>query len=134
VDASVLWIEAGAMSGGSRNQVEFAHDLAEFFGPAVKSQQIVTVQSPQKTFDGCTFSPKTTTFGVDIWRLSLPTTAKSGLVYADNVIRFEKTKSPTFFRVRVAAPGSQQVSEWEAASTAGGQIGTTSGGRRFGVS
>jgi len=121
------------MSGGSRNQVEFAHDLAEFFGPAVATQQIVTIQTPQKTFSGCTFTPKTTTFDVDIWRLSLPTTAKSGLTYVDNVIRFEKTASPTFFRILVASPGSLQTSDWESIAASDGMVGTTSGGRRFGI-
>lgn len=122
------------MSGGSRNQVEFAHDLAEFFGPAVHTQQIITVQTPQKTFDNCTFTPKKTTFNVDIWRLSLPTPAKTGLTYADNVIRFEKTASPTFFKIRVAAQDSQQASEWEQTSSSSGFVGTTSGGRKFGIS
>jgi HKD family nuclease len=39
--ASRFWIEAGAMSGGSRNQVEFNRELAAFFGPVSRSSRML---------------------------------------------------------------------------------------------
>ncbi len=121
------------MSGGSRNQVEFAEDLAGYFGQAVYSQKIVTIQTPDKTFNGCTFTPKTTTFGVEIWRLSLPTEAKSGFSYPGSIIHFTRTVSPTFFRLLVAPPGSEQATQWEMSALSNGSISQTSGSRRFGI-
>ena len=121
------------MSGGSRNQVEFAEDLGSFFGPVVSSQRILTVQTHNQTFQGCTFTPKTTTFGVDIWRLSLPTAAKTGLEYPGSIIHFTRTASPTYFRLAVAPDGSQQAMSWEQHAVAGGKVSSTSGARRYGI-
>ncbi len=130
--ASSLWIEAGAMSGGSRNQVEFAEELATFFGPPVFAAQLITVQTPNKTFEGCTFSAKTTTFGVQIWRLSLPTESKSGLSYPGKIIHFTRTKSPVFFKLSVADMDSERALEWNDLASANGVTSATSGSRRYG--
>jgi HKD family nuclease len=71
--ASTLWIESGAMSGGSRNQVEFSRELTAFFGPPHTGSQLLRVRADGQEWNDRPLSHKTTTFGVDIWRLSLPT-------------------------------------------------------------
>ena len=43
-NATTFWIEAGAMSGGSRNQVEFNRELAAFFGPVLSHQRWLVIE------------------------------------------------------------------------------------------
>jgi len=73
--ATTLWIESGAMSGGSRNQVEFNQDLAGFFGQISNQSTMLRIATRRRIWDDRPITPKTTTFGVRIWRLSLPTEA-----------------------------------------------------------
>jgi hypothetical protein len=135
-EATVLWIEAGAMSGGSRNQVEFAQDLAEFFAPAIEAQRWLTLTAGSRSWSDRTLSPKRTTFGVDIWRLSLPTQAQSGMRYPDRIIRFERVQGPggrEAFRIAVADVGSNQHERWRHEALERGEVGTTSGDREYGI-
>ena len=41
---SSLWIEAGAMSGASGNQIEFAAELVKFFGPVEYARRQVRLR------------------------------------------------------------------------------------------
>lgn len=135
-EASQLWIEAGAMSGGARNQVEFARDVAAFFHP---DDQDATTQLRIK-FDGGMRSDrpltrKTTTFGVRIWRLSLPTEAQGGPPYAGRIIRLERGRdsSGEFFQLEVAEPGDSAHSDWQIEAHRLGVVGSTGGGRKYGA-
>lgn len=132
--APTLWIEAGAMSGGSRNQVEFNRDLAEFFGPPSTSTRILTMQVGKRVWNDRPLSPKTTSFGVDIWRLSLPTEAKGGFNYPGKVIRLQRDPSAGgTFHLSVAPSGSSRVRNWRSTAGRDGYIGRTSGNREFGL-
>lgn len=132
--ARTLWIEAGAMSGGSRNQVEFNEDLAAFFGPAQQHIRNLRMIAGEYLLDDRPLSPKTTTFGVNIWRLSLPTEAKGGFDYPGNVIRIRKRKDAKgkLFEVDVAAFDSPAHRRWRATAHRRGYIGVTSGQRSYG--
>lgn len=134
-DADVLWIEAGAMSGGSRNQVEFSAELATYFGDREKGSRKLLIRARGKTWDDRPLSYKKTTFGVDIWRLSLPTRAQGAHCdYPGNVICLKRSgKNGTqAFELDVAAPGTRRHRRWYLASNRGGYVGVTSGNREFG--
>jgi hypothetical protein len=131
--ALTFWIEAGAMSGGSRNQVEFNRDLAAFFGTVSRQQRMITLEIGRSSWDDRPLSPKVTTFGVKIWRLSLPTEAKGGFEYPGKVIRFRRRSpgDPSII-LDVATPGSRAVRSWQSEANRTGYLGVTSGNRAFG--
>ena len=124
------------MSGGSRNQVEFPEELAEFFAPPIDAQRWLTIMAGARTWNDRPLSAKRTTFGVAIWRLSLPTQTQSGMRYADRVIRFERVQGPggrEAFRIAVTDLGSDVHERWQQEALDGGEVGTTSGDRKYGV-
>lgn len=133
-DASALWIDAGAMSGGSRNQVEFNRTLASFFGSPKRKRRILTITFGNNTWSDRPLSPKTTTFGVDIWRLSLPTPDQTGIEYAGKILFFRKrlTGRSMNFRLDVADSESRKHKRWRTQANDLGYLGRTSGNRMFG--
>jgi hypothetical protein len=133
-EAANLWIEAGAMSGGSRNQVEFSRSLAEFFGPISKSSRKLRISANGKIWDDRPLSPKKTTFGVDIWRLSLPTEMQGGFLYPARCIRLHRRHDTEgkYFELSVSDTGSRQHQRWQTQSHLKGYAGLTSGKRAFG--
>jgi hypothetical protein len=133
-NANTLWIEAGAMSGGSRNQVEFNRELAAFFGPVITRRRKLSVEIGGQQWNDRPLSPKVTTFGVEIWRLSLPTKASGGLKYPGTVIRFRRRMSGVdSFLLDIAAEGSRSARAWRSEANRAGYIGSTSGNRAFGL-
>lgn len=132
--ASLLWIEAGKMSGGSRNQVEFSRELVPFFGEPLSTQRVLRVKCGQEIWDDRSLSPKVTTFGVEIWRLSLPTERQCGVNYPDRVIRLQKQEDDDgpFFVLRVADADSTLHRRWLRQSNRSGYVGMTSGNRAYG--
>jgi HKD family nuclease len=132
--ASSLWIEAGAMSGGSRNQVEFNRDLTAFFGPIRSFSRTLRITAQRHVWDDRPLSPKTTTFGVEIWRLSLPTYTQGGFVYPDKVIQFRRQQDSQglFFELNVADLDSLQYRRWRENAHRHGYLGVTSGNRSYG--
>ena len=133
-NATNLWIDAGAMSGGSRNQVEFSRSLAEFFGPIRRFSRKLRISALGKYWDDRPLSPKTTTFGVDIWRLGLPTIAQGGFEYPGRAIRLQKHQDEKgeYFELSVSDIDSREHRRWETKSHLGGYAGLTSGKRAFG--
>lgn len=132
--ATTLWIESGAMSGGSRNQVEFNRELAGFFGQISETSRELRITAHGQMWDDRAMTPKTTTFGVDIWRLSLPTEASGGFEYPGKVLRFKrrKDKQGTFFELDVAELGSPKYARWRSKAHGSGYVGLSSGKRAFG--
>lgn len=130
--ARFLWIEAGAMSGGSRNQVEFNRELAAFFGEVAETSRPVRIRVGSTTWDDRLLTPKTTTFGVDIWRLNLPTHSAGGLNYPGMVIGFERYSDSdgAYFDLQVARPASTLHSMWRSKALRTGHAGVTSGNNR----
>lgn len=133
-NASSLWIDAGAMSGGSRNQVEFNRELATFFGRPRLRTGLLRIRSNGREWDDRPLAHKITTFHVHIWRLSLPTEARGGFLYPGNVIRFRRSSDGegTYFEVEVAARGAQRSQRWRATAHRRGYVGITSGHRSYG--
>jgi hypothetical protein len=132
-NANTFWIEAGAMSGGSRNQVEFNKELAAFFGPVLNRQRKLAIDIGRLAWNDRPLSPKVTTFGVEIWRLSLPTASSGGFEYQGKVIRFRRGAPPSQrLVVDVANPDSRAARIWRSESNRAGYLGTTSGNRAFG--
>jgi hypothetical protein len=133
-DAETLWIDAGAMSGGSRNQVEFNEELAEFFGSVTRTTRLLRIRANGNEWDDRPLAHKVTTFGVHIWRLSLPTLSTGGFDYPGSVIRFQKTNDSVgvYFIVTTAPAGSARAARWRALAHRRGYVGVTSGQRSFG--
>ncbi len=133
-NASRLWIDAGAMSGGSRNQVEFNRELATFFGRPRLQTGLLRIRSNGREWDDRPLAHKVTTFGVHIWRLSLPTEASGGFLYPGKVIRFRRAADGegTYFEVEVAAREEQRSRRWRATAHRRGYVGITSGHRSYG--
>jgi hypothetical protein len=132
--AGTLWIEAGAMSGGSRNQVEFSEELAEFFGPIERATRLLRIRANAKEWDDRPLSHKITTFGVEIWRLSLPTENSGGFYYPGKVICLRRftNRDGQYVEVDVAGPRSQKYARWRSTAHRQGYVGLTSGQRAYG--
>lgn len=132
--ATSLWIGAGAMSGGSRNQVEFAEELARFFGPIVRGSRDLRVAIGGLIRDDRPLSHKITTFGVEIWRLSLPTQAQGAPIYPNRIIYFRKEQDAhgPLLRVNVADVNSDEHRRWRRQANRRGHVGSTSGNRAYG--
>jgi hypothetical protein len=134
--ATALWIEAGAMSGGSRNQVEFSRDLAGFFGMPEEKRRLLTVRVRSEVFEDRPLAYKKTTFGVDIWRFSMPTETQCGFVYPGTIICIKRDPSGArnSFVVDIGNEGDSKVQGWIRNARKRGHTGVTSRGenRRFG--
>lgn len=134
-----FWIEAGAMSGGDRNQVEFGPSLATFFGPLARSTRNLRIRFGQVERSDRPLSFKTTQWGTEIWRLSLITSSQGGPSYPGKVIHFTKSSDENgeLFLLDLAAPDSREASEWRNVANRKGTIGCTGTGspddREFGV-
>lgn len=132
--SKTLWIEAGAMSGGSRNQVEFNRELAAFFGQVEHGTKLLRIRANGKEWDDRPLAHKVTTFGVHIWRLSLPTVSGGGFEYPGKVIRIDKATDGEgeYFEVSVAQPNDRGPARWRTRANRHGYVGVTSGHRSFG--
>lgn len=125
--ASSLWIEAGAMSGGARNQIEFSRELAWFFGKPARKKRQVDISAEGQEIRGRPLTPKRTTFGVDIWRLGLPT----GYDYAGKVVFLKRLisasgKNPRF-ELLIEDRGSATAKKWFDLASRLGTVGATHG-------
>ena len=132
--ATTLWIESGAMSGGSRNQVEFNRELAGFFGQVSEQSRRIRIFAKGQMWDDRPISPKTTSFGVAIWRLGLPTEAKGGFEYPGKVLRFRRRRDQNglFLELDVAELNSSRYVRWRGKAQREGYVGLSSGKRAFG--
>jgi hypothetical protein len=121
------------MSGGSRNQVEFGGELARYFGPKKHARRLLRIRSNGKEWDDRPLSYKVTTFGVKIWRLSLPTKDSGGYAYPGRVIRFRRSqdRQGQYFDMDVTDTGNLRHGRWRSAAHRFGYIGMTSGQRTY---
>ncbi|MFS2023194.1 hypothetical protein [Massilia sp. CT11-137] len=133
--ATYLWIEAGDMSGGSRNQIEFSDDLAKFFDDQARSSAKVFIAYDKETKAFCPFTNRAQDYGqwANIWRLGLITKAKGGVDYQGRVIFLERRKigKSYVYVIFVDEVNSEKHKEWKAKSVVKG---ITSGaeGRAYG--
>jgi HKD family nuclease len=133
--AKSLWMEAGAMSGGSRNQIEFGRELAAFFGPVENHQRLLVMRSGGTIWKDRPLSPKRTTFGVPIWRLSLPTSYQGAQSYPGKIVKLTRSSvgGSEVFRIDVVDAHSPRHLRWLRESHRDGHFSATSGGRQFGL-
>ena len=112
-NANTFWIEAGAMSGGPRHQVEFSNDLAQFFDETSRENEIVTIRLPsgQEVARPLTYRGTDYDQWTDIWRLGLPTERMGGPQYAGRYIRFDRLGEARY-QLTVEDAGSPAVAQW----------------------
>ena len=137
-DATNLWIQAGAMSGGPRHQTEFSDELALFFDDNTRGNELIYILLPDSSIHLRPFTYRGDEHHwTQIWRVSLPTTDMGGPSYQNRIIKFTKNRigNSCLYRIDVADESSAEVSSWEAEAQARGYIGTTGAsgaGRRYG--
>lgn len=129
--AQYLFLEVGAASGppGLRHQVEFPESLAAFFGKPVPYRRDLTLSKAGTTWPARPLSHKVTTYGVDIWRLGMPTQNSGGEPIAQRAILFKRTNDAKTFEFDVADTQSKAFTEWKNAANTLGHLGATQGQR-----
>lgn len=138
-DRECLWIEAGSMSGGDRNQVEFGPLLARFFGQLQRASVLKRLRWGQVERADRPLSHKITKWGTDIWRFSLITSNQGGPSYQGQIVHFRRCTDGDgeYFEVEVAAPGSTRAARWRNLADRSGTRAMTglgrSGARQYGV-
>jgi len=125
--ATSFWIEVGKASGIERHQIEFPTSLVSFFGKPQKKRIDLTLIRKKKIWSGRPLTHKQTTFGVDIWRLGMPTVTMGGEPIQDRVILFKRTSDADRFEFEIADQSSSQFERWLRESSAFGHLGRTGG-------
>ncbi len=134
-----LWIDAGAMSGGDRNQVEFGPLLASFFGPLRRESVNLRLKWNAIERADRPLSHKVTQWGTEIWRFSLITSNQGGPAYPGNIIHFSRHMDArgTYFLLNVASPDSSEANLWRRLANRSGTLAWTgigvATGREYGV-
>lgn len=135
-EAEYFFSEVGAASGppGARHQIEFPESLARFFGGIKRQRRNISLRRGNRTWTGRPLSYKKTTYGVEIWRLGMPTQPTGGDPIAERAIRFRRTPSHGAFEFEVVDVGSQEFDEWVRLANRHGHLGATHGerARRYG--
>lgn len=125
-----FWVEVGGPSGGSGNQLELPRRAQRFFGYDFDDydDDHHTIGHPVLTVSAAQWSDRPLTWHGNnrMERINLPTTAQSGLIYAHQVVLFQR--SGTSFEITVAAPGSARAERWREESAAAGTLYRFSGG------
>jgi uncharacterized protein (DUF2147 family) len=133
--ATHLWFEAGDMSGGSRNQVEFSEEMVRFFDEESRASEQVFIAYDTTIKEFCALTNRGQNYGqwTNIWRLGLITKAKGGVEYQGRVICLEKRKigQKYVYVIAVVDPNSSSHKDWISKSVYSGTTGGT-GGRAFG--
>lgn len=134
-NATNLWLEAGDMSGGSRNQIEFSDNIVSFFDRKSREagKVFIAYDSTVKAF--CPLADRGQGYGqwANIWRLGLITEDKGGQNYQGRVVHFEKKLfGKTYaYLIEVVDLGSTEHKALIAKSAVTGVTGGA-GGRKFG--
>lgn len=134
--AQSFFIEVGAGSGPpqARHQVEFPESLVRFFAEPTEERRVIRLRRETEEWEGRPLSYKTTTYGVGIWRLGMPTQTRGGPPVAGRVILFTRTAEPDLFRFGVSDLDGDAYETWTHTANQRGHIGSTGGpkGRRYG--
>lgn len=134
-----LWIEAGAMSGGDRNQVEFGPALAAFFGNPVRGTVRLRMKWRRVTRDDRPLSYKVTQWNTEIWRLSMITAKQGGPPFPGRIIHLTRMRDRhgEYFSLDVASPDSAKARSWRKQANRRGTLAMTGLGagsaREYGV-
>jgi len=125
-----FWVEVGGPSGGSANQLELPRRAQRFFGYDFDDYDANhhTIGHPVLTAGAGQWNDRPLTWHGNnrMERINLPTTAQSGLVYAHQVVLFQR--SGASFEITVAAPGSARAERWREESASAETLYRFSGG------
>lgn len=134
-----LWIEAGAMSGGDRHQIEFGRALAAFFGPPARRAIRLRMRWRRVSSDDRPLSFKITQWNTEIWRLGLITSSQGGPSYPGQIIHFARMRddSGEYFLLEVESPNSTKARLWRRQANRNGTLAMTGIGtgsaREYGI-
>jgi len=130
-NVETFFCEVGAASGppGYRHQIEFPEALARFFGKVERRRKDFILKRGEETWYGRPLSYKKTTFGVDIWRLGMPTQHSGGDPIAGRAIRFKRTQEAREFEFDVVDVESDDFKNWVKLANINGHLGATQGNR-----
>jgi hypothetical protein len=125
--AEYFFLEVGAGSGppGARHQVEFPEALARLFGPVHRGPRLITLTDSNHVWNNRPLSYKTTTYGVEIWRLGMPTLQMGGVPISERVIQFTKTPKDNTYGIEVVDTHSAEFRCWTTIANVSGHLGTT---------
>lgn len=125
-----FWVEVGGPSGGSGNQLELPRRAQRFFGYDFDDydDDHHTIGHPVLTVGANQWTDRPLTWHGNnrMERINLPTTTQSGLVYAHQIVLFQRAGAS--FELTVAAPGSVRAERWREESAAAGTLYRFSGG------
>lgn len=129
--ANFFFCEVGAASGppNQRHQIEFPGSLASFFGKLRRTRRDLRLQRGKTIWDDRPLSYKKTTYGVEIWRLGMPTQTTGGIPIAERAIGFWRKKKPNDFRFDVVDTNSSAFTDWVRQANLDGHLGSTHGAR-----
>jgi hypothetical protein len=134
--ATYFFIGVGAGSGppGFRHQVEFPESLVRFFGRVQRVRRPLTLYRGSEIWADRPLSYKRTTFGVEIWRLGMPTQATGGDPIANRAILFTRRPVRDAFDFEVVDLNTVSFRSWARKANISGHLGTTAGlrGRQYG--
>lgn len=124
--ATVLWMDVGSASGGSRNQVEFTETLAAFFGPPTKGLRFVEIVRKRRVFTDRPLAYRKWHY-VDIWRLGLPT----GYSYPRKRVKLTRLLTRPGgnprFQLEIASLASSKAKSWFREANKRGHVERTRG-------
>lgn len=129
-ERQAFWVEVGGPSGGSGNQLKLPRRAQRFFGynfddydddHHIIGHPVLRVGARQWNDRRLTWHGNNR-----MERINLPTTAKSGLKYAQRVVLFQR--SGESFKIAVAKKGSARAQRWLEESAAAGTLYRFSGG------
>lgn len=129
-ERQAFWVEVGHPSGGSGNQIELPRHAQRFFGynfddydddHHIIGHLVLRVGASQWNDRLLTWHGNNR-----MERINLPTTAKSGLKYAQRVVLFQR--SGESFKIAAAKKGSARAQRWLEESAAADTLYRFSGG------
>lgn len=125
-----FWVEVGGPSGGSGNQLELPRRAQRFFGYDFDGydDEHHTIGHPVLTVGAAQWNDRPLTWHGNnrMERINLPTPTQSGLVYAHQIVLFQRSGGS--FEITVAPPGSARAERWREESAAAGTLYRFSGG------
>lgn len=128
--AQHFWMQAGELSGGARNQIEFTDNLARFFSDAERITEIVRIRFSGSSAIARPLTYRGNDYGQwteDIWRLGLPTANMGAPDYQGRVVKLERIATPSGneYELLVEDVGSGLAQQWRMSAQTHGIVSST---------